>query len=170
MCDLVCVGTKIEVEIAQVCGLVHVEGGMSDLARVEPKVGIEFPTGLQLNQDDVVGGKSDLVCVDTKVLSMEDDSLLRYWARKTAVKGLEVLKACKVVVETLEVLEKGNKPRKTNIGMWDENFERKYSVWKITNGRFLNLKERKKIEPAKENALMDFCLTKGLLKQSERYL
>jgi hypothetical protein len=60
--------------------------------------------------------------------SMEEDSLLRYWARKTALKGLEVLKACKVVVETLEFLEKENKPRKTKNGIWDENFERKYGV------------------------------------------
>jgi hypothetical protein len=60
MSDLVCVGTKIEVENVQMGSLVCVEGGMSDLASVEPK---EFPTGLQLNQDDVVGGKSDQGCV-----------------------------------------------------------------------------------------------------------
>ena len=52
-------------------------------------------------------------------------------------------------------------------GIWDENFERKFGVWKITNGRFLNLKESKKIEIAKENALIDFCQTKRLLRQKE---
>ena len=63
--------------------------------------------------------------------------------RKLTIKNLEILKACKVVVETFGNLEKENKPKKMKNGIWDENFERKYSVCKITNGRILNLKERK---------------------------
>ena len=71
-----------------------------------------------------------------------DDNLVRFWARKSAIKSLEVLKACKVVVEKFENLT-DNKPRNPENGNWDENFERKFGVWKIVNGRFLNLKEKR---------------------------
>ena len=55
-------------------------------------------------------------------------------------------------------------PEVTN---WDENFDRKYNIWKITHGRFLNLKESCRPKPNKENSLKDFCLAKGLAKQDE---
>ena len=56
---------------------------------------------------------------------------------------------------------KSNKPRNPENNNWDDNFERKFGIWKIVNGRFLNLKETKQPNPAKENGLKDFCLSKG---------
>jgi hypothetical protein len=50
---------------------------------------------------------------------------------------------------------------------WDENLTRRYNVWKITHGRFLNLKESSRPKPDKENTLKDFCLAKGLAKPEE---
>ena len=47
---------------------------------------------------------SDLAREETKLFSMEDENLLRYWARKITIKNLEILKACKVVVESFENL------------------------------------------------------------------
>ena len=47
-----------------------------------------------------------------------------------------------MVVEKFENLT-DNKPRNPENGNWDENFERKFGVWKIVNGRFLNLKEKR---------------------------
>ena len=191
--DLVCEETKVGIEDAQVCKQVHAEC-KSDLVSMDTKVEIELPTGLQLSMKNVVGGmsdlvyaetrvevqnaqvcnlvnveggKSDLVTVEPKFLSPENDNQIQYLARKTAIKDLEILKACKVVVESLEYLMKEITPSMNN--MWDEAFERKFGVWKITNGRFLNLKERKQKEPAKENALLDFCLSKGLLRQKESW-
>ena len=46
------------------------------------------------------------------------------------------------MVEIFGNLENENKPRKMKNGIWDENFDRKFGVWKIKNGWFLNLKER----------------------------
>ena len=118
---------------------------------------------------EVVGAKSDLVSVEPKGLNIEDDKRMRYLARKAAIKDLEVLKACKVVVEKLEFLTKESKPRMKENKLWSEEFKRKFGVWKVTNGRFLNLKESKQKEAAKENTLLDFCQGKGLLRQKESW-
>ena len=96
---------------------------------------------------------------------MKDDLVMREWARKHTIKDLEILKACKVVVETFDKMADLN-PKVTN---WDESLERKYNVWKITHGRFLNLKESCRPKHAKENILKDFCLAKGLAKQDENW-
>ena len=74
-------------------------------------------------------------------MNIEDDKRMRYLARKAAIKDLEILKAFKVVVEKLEFLTKESKPRMKENKLWNEEFERKFGVWKVTNGRFLNLKE-----------------------------
>ena len=50
----------------------NVEGGMSDQAIVDPKVGTELPKGLIQNY--VVGGMSDLGHAETKVFRVEDES------------------------------------------------------------------------------------------------
>ena len=52
---------------------------------------------------------------------------------------------------------------------WDENFERKFGVWKILHGRFLNLKEVSQPKTNKENDLKYFCLSKGLVKRNENW-
>ena len=88
---------------------------------------------------EVVGAKSDLVSVEPKVLSMEDDQRIIYLARKAAVKDLEILKACKVVVEKLDCMMKESKPKMKETNLWSEKFERKFGIWKLTNVRFLNL-------------------------------
>ena len=44
----------------------NVVGGKSDLVCVESKVEIELITGLQLSMENVMGDKSDLVCVEPK--------------------------------------------------------------------------------------------------------
>ena len=104
-------------------------------------------------------------------MSMEDDQRLRHLARKTAVKNLEILKACNVVVERMDFITKefqcSAKIKETIIR--SEEFKRKYCIWKTTNVRFLNLKESKQKKTAKENTLLDFCLSKGLLKQKESW-
>ena len=86
---------------------------------------------------------------------------MRLWASKLISKDLEKLKACKVVVEEYQKLPDID-PKITN---WNESFERKLAIWKIVNGRFLNLKETCRPKLAKENSLKDFCLTKGLVKR-----
>ena len=91
-----------------------------------------------------------------------NDTAVRHWARKLTLKHLELLKACKVVVERYEEMKEIN-PKVTNL---DESFERKLGIWKITNGRFLNLKESCRPKFTKENGLKDFCLNKGLVKQN----
>ena len=113
------------------------------------------------------GGKSEQICMEPN-FSIMDDKIVRFWARKSTTKNLEILKACKVVVEMFENL-KGRKPRNSGIDNWDENFERKFVVWKIVHGRFLNLKETEQPNPTKENGLKDFCLSKGLLRKKENW-
>ena len=98
-------------------------------------------------------------------MSMEDDQRMRYLARKAVVKDLDSLKACKVVVEKLDFMTKESKPNMKETNLWSKEFERKYCIWKLTDLRFLNLKEIKQKETAKENTLFDFCKGKGLLKQ-----
>ena len=95
--------------------------------------------------------------------SNENDTAVRHWARKLTSKHLEILKACKVVVEKYQEIKEIN-PKNTN---WDDKFERKFGVWKIVNGRFLNLKETCRPKTTIENGLKDFCLTKGLVKRNE---
>ena len=95
--------------------------------------------------------------------SRKNDTAVRHWARKLTLKYLELLKACKVVIERYDKIPELN-PKVTN---WDANFDRKFSTWKITHGRFLNLKESCLPKPAKDNSLKDFCLAKGLAKQDE---
>jgi hypothetical protein len=90
-----------------------------------------------------------------------NDTAVRLWARKLTLKNLELLKACKVVVEKYDT---ELNPEVTN---WDANFDIKFSTWKITHGRFLNLKESCRPKPTKNNSLKDFCLAKGLAKQDE---
>ena len=68
-----------------------------------------------------------------------------------------------MVVEKYQDLKEIS-PKITN---WDDNFERKFGVWKIVHGRFLNLKETCQPKTIKENGLKDFCLSKGLVKQNE---
>ena len=97
-----------------------------------------------------------------------DDEKVRFWARTTSLKSLEILKACKVVVETFGILNE-KEPRKLKNSNLEENFERKFGVWKIVHGRFLNLKEKGQTKSAKENGLMDFCLSKGLLRPKESW-
>jgi hypothetical protein len=80
------------------------------------------------------GGPSDKICVQTN-FSNENDTAVRHWARKLTLKHLEILKACKVVIEKYKEMKEIN-PKITN---WDDNFERKFGVWKIVNERFLNL-------------------------------
>ena len=87
-----------------------------------------------------------------------DDERVRFWARKSSRKSLEILKACKVVVETFENLAE-NEPRKQKYGIWEKKFETKklkenLDLGRLCNvhGKFLNLKEKGQIKSAKENA------------------
>ena len=135
------------------------EGGTSGRICVDTNfVNVEL-AGTKINVD---GGMSNQVCMEPNFPSVSETSV-RYWATKLTSKDLEVLKACKVVVEKYQELKEMS-PKITN---WDDNFERKFGVWKITHGRFLNLKETCRPKTTKENGLKDFCLIKGLIKQNE---
>ena len=48
---------------------------------------------------------------------------MRYLARKAAVKDIEILKACKAVVEKLDFMTKESKPKMKETNSWSEEFE-----------------------------------------------
>ena len=85
---------------------------------------------LTRNITNVDGGTSNLVCLDTN-FSNENDAAVRIWARRIISKDLEILKACKVVVEQYQKLPDID-PKITN---WNENFERTWNLedseWKV---------------------------------------
>jgi hypothetical protein len=180
---------NVRVEEEGKCDMLNVVGERSEPVSVQPKfmvknVVVEMSEPASVSKPDgvvfhsmareggrgervnVVGEKSDPVCVQPKLLNVGDDHKLKYLAKKTDKKEFEIMKACKVVVDRLDVMvdEKLPMTRLTENVTWDEVFERKYCVWKTMNVRFLNLKESSLKEKAKENTLMNFYEAKGLLK------
>jgi hypothetical protein len=135
----------VQIASIQVCD----EGGPSDKICVQTNFKNNKLIGKRMNVD---GGTSSQMCMEPN-FSNENDTAVRHWARKLTSKHLEILKACKVVVEKYQKIREIN-PKNTN---WDDKFERKFGVWKIVNGRFLNLKETCRPKTTNENGLKDFC-------------
>ena len=104
--------------------------------------------GIARTRMNVDGGTSVKMCMEPNFsnLSSKNDTAVRHWARKLTLKHLELLKACKVVMERYDKIPEIN-PKVTN---WNENFDRKFSIWKIAHGRFLNLKESCRLNLPKE--------------------
>ena len=96
----------------------------------------------------------------------EDDILVRHLARKMSLKEFGLLKACTEVLERYDEWWKELPSKlklKENV-IWLRDFERKVSVWKTTNIKFLNLKESKAKDKPRNNSLLSLYEEKRIGK------
>ena len=68
---------------------------------------METNFGIARNGMNVDGGTSSKMCMEPKFPNFDNknDTAVRHWARKLTLKHLELLKACKVVVERYEEMK-----------------------------------------------------------------